>query len=96
MDLYTEKSFPNNDVVQTEGKLARGRERRVPCGTAVFRAFDAGRCDVGDPRVVAREDWGAARGEGRGASLVLLEERCQLCSNEGGRGIEGKARDKCG
>ena len=48
MDLYTEKSFPNNDVVQ--GQLARGHERCVLHGTVVFRAFDVGRCDVGDLR----------------------------------------------
>lgn len=46
MNLYSVKSIPKNDVVQTEGRLARGREQRVQRGAAVFRAFDVGRCDV--------------------------------------------------
>jgi len=62
MILRTAKSFLNDDVVQTEGRLARGRERRVLSGAAVFRAFDVGRCDVGDQQDFGREDWGATRG----------------------------------
>jgi len=57
MNLYTENSFPNNKVVWTEGRLARGCERRVLRGIAVFRAVDFGRCDVGDLRVFSHEDW---------------------------------------
>ena len=53
-------------------------------GAAVFRAIDVGRCDVGDPRVIGREDWGVM-------SLVLLEGKCRSCGNEGRRlGLEAR------
>ena len=46
-------------MVQTEGRSAKGRERRVLRGAAGPQAFDVGRCDVGDPRVMGHKDWGA-------------------------------------
>ncbi len=52
MNLYTVKPFPDNDVVQTEGRLVRGRVRRVLRG---LLWFDVGRCDAGDPRVFSRK-----------------------------------------
>jgi len=36
MMLYTVKILPNIDVVQTEARLPRGRERHVLCEAAVF------------------------------------------------------------
>ena len=56
------KSFPNNDKVQTEGRLAGACERRVLHGVAIFRVLDVGRGNV-DPRVSGREDWGATKGK---------------------------------
>jgi len=39
MNLYTVKSFPDNGMVQTEGRLARRHERHVLHGAVVFRAL---------------------------------------------------------
>ena len=71
------KFLPDNDVVQTEGRVARGRERRGLREVAVFRAFDVGRCDVGNPRVFGRKIWGATS---KGSCLQM--GRGRSCSNE--------------
>jgi len=44
------KSFPNPE--ESRPRFGRGgSEECMLRGTTVFRAFDVGRCDVGDPRV---------------------------------------------
>ena len=93
MMLYTVKILPNIDVVQTEARLARGRERRVLCGAAVFSR----------QRVLvmsADKSWAICKssavkiGAQRGAHLVVIGERCRSCSNEGGRQrFGGKANE---
>ena len=58
MKLFTVKS--NNDVIQTEGRLAKAArlERRALRKAAVLHDFHVGRRDTGDPRVFGHRIWG--------------------------------------
>ena len=72
MSLYTVKSLPNRGVVQTEARLARGRERCV-----LLQAFAGQRAVVAsadEACVFGRRIWGATRvGLGRDATRVRSE-----------------------
>jgi len=83
MHIYTVKILPTQVWARSTGG-----KRRVLCGAAVFRAFEVGQCDVGDPRVFGREDWCATRGKS-----CSVQKKCQSDSIEGGkRKVGGKAR----
>ena len=77
MHIYTVKILPTQVWARSTGG-----ERRVLCGAAVFRAFEVGQCDVGDPRVMRI---GARRG--------VCSRKRRSGSNVGGKGkFGGKAR----
>jgi len=86
MNQFTVKSFPNNDVVRQRGDW-RGVASDVCYVSSGLLCLDVGRCDVGDPRVFGRKDWGAASKE-----IWLRMERCRSRDDGGGKQrVEGEA-----